>query len=141
MSARYDSGRVGSGGVVRFGSVRYNSGRVEWVWVGWSGFGSGGVVWFGSVRFGSVWCGVGLGRFGSGRVGLGRVGSGGVALVRVGSAWFGSVCIITYLSTGRPAMCHALVVTGSPSVVTSEKFWETGTFFSLHKLHHSLMQS
>ena len=141
MSARYDSGRVGWSGSVRFGSVRYNSGRVEWVWVGWSGFGSGGVVWFGSVRFGSVWCGVGLGRFGSGRVGLGRVGSGGVALVRVGSAWFGSVCIITYLSTGRPAMCHALVVTGSPSVVTSEKFWETGTFFSLHKLHHSLMQS
>ena len=123
-SVRFGSGRVGWSGSVRFGSVQFGSGgvglgRVEWVWVGWSG----------------------LVRFGSGRVGLGRVGSGGVALVRVGSAWFGSVCIITYLSTGRPAMCHALVVTGSPSVVTSEKFWETGTFFSLHKLHHSLMQS
>ena len=42
-----------------------------------------------------------------------------------------------YLSTGKPAICHVLVVTASPSVPSRENCSETGMCFSLHNFHHS----
>ena len=47
----------------------------------------------------------------------------------------------SYLSTGSPAICQARVDNGSPRVAASEKLSDTGTFFSRHKLHHSLIHS
>ena len=34
-------------------------------------------------------------------------------------------------STGNPAICQALIFTGSPSVVVNENVSEQGTFFAL----------
>lgn len=47
----------------------------------------------------------------------------------------------TYLSTGRPASCHSLTLTGSPRVEESENTSDTGILFSLHSSYQSLKQS
>ena len=44
-------------------------------------------------------------------------------------------------STGSPAMCQALILTGSPSVALTEKFLEHKIFLSLHIFNQSLIHS
>jgi len=45
------------------------------------------------------------------------------------------------LSTGRPAICHALMSTASPSVALSENVGEHGIFLSMHSRCHLTTQS
>jgi len=45
------------------------------------------------------------------------------------------------LSTGRPAICHMRILTGSPRVALREKTLEQGMPFSKHRVCHSWMQS
>lgn len=47
----------------------------------------------------------------------------------------------TYLSAGRPAICHSRIMTASPSVLDMENGSEMGMAFSLHSVNHPLMQS
>ena len=44
-------------------------------------------------------------------------------------------------STGNPAICHALILTGSPSVALREKLAEQRIFLSLHIFSQSAMHS
>ena len=44
-------------------------------------------------------------------------------------------------STGRPAICHARIFTGSPSVALNEKLSEQGIFLFLHNTVQSLVHS
>ena len=44
-------------------------------------------------------------------------------------------------STGSPAMFHALILTGSPSVAVTEKEGEQGMFFCVQRVCHSFTHS
>jgi hypothetical protein len=45
------------------------------------------------------------------------------------------------LSTGKPAICQLLILTGSPRVTLREKFSEQGIFFDLHNSDQFFMHS
>jgi len=45
------------------------------------------------------------------------------------------------LSTGRPAICHARILTASPRIALSENVLELGIFFETHFLCQSFIQS
>ncbi len=44
-------------------------------------------------------------------------------------------------STGKPAICQARILTGSPRVLVNENVSEQGIFLALHSLFHSLKHS